>query len=128
MIRRNKEHRKIIVALLFIMIPGLLIWLDRGKESKMMIRVAGWDMEYTVSDRELVLENFESIEFGSSLDEIEDKIGEPDGWVGAGILWPVYVLEDDSAVELVFGDSTVYEDLEAVYLYKGETEFVLKEK
>lgn len=39
---RNKKHRKIIMVLLFIMIAGLLIWLDRGKESKMMIRVAGW--------------------------------------------------------------------------------------
>lgn len=124
----NKKNKKIIAVSFFIVIAGLLIGLNRGKEDKMMIRVGGWDMEYTISDRKLVLENFESVELGSSLDEIEDKFGEPDGWIGAGILWPVYVLEDDSAVELVFEDSIVYEDLEAVYLYKGEMEFVLKKK
>lgn len=62
------------------------------------------------------------------IERIEEKFGEPDGWIGSGILWPVYVLEDGSAVELVFKGIMICEDLEAVYLYKGGEEFVLKEK
>lgn len=123
-----KKNLKMVLVLFLIIIAVLLIWLNSGKENRRVVRVGGWDMEYMISDRKLVLENFENIELGSSLNEIEDKFGEPDGWVGAGILWPVYVLEDNSAIELVFGDSTVYEDLEAVYLYRGETESMLKKK
>ena len=115
-------------GIIFITIISLLIWANTGKETKKTIQVAGWDMEYTISDRKLVKEDFEDIEPGSSLSEIEEKFGEPDGWAGSGILWPVYVLEDGSAVELVFGDITLCEDLEAMYLYKGGEEFVLKEK
>lgn len=69
---------------------------------------------------------FWNIELGSSLDEIENKLGKPDGWVGGGTLLPVYVLEDNSAVELDFRNDETSEDLEAVYLYKEQKEFILK--
>lgn len=99
---------------------------DGQKSDKMVIRVDGWDMEYTVSDRKLTVEDFESIELGSSLNEIESKLGKPDGWVGSGILSPVYVLKDKSAVELVFAKDATDEDLSAIYLYKEQKESVLK--
>ena len=95
-------------------------------EDKRVIKVDGWDMEYTISERKLVVEDFADIEIGSSLDEIENKLGKPDGWVGGGILLPVYVLEDNSAVELVFKNDETNEDLEAIYLYKEQKEIVLK--
>lgn len=95
---------------------------------KRVIRVAGWDMEYTVSDRKLTAEDFAGIELGSSLEEIEDRLGKPDGWVGAGILSPVYVLEDGSAVELIFDNDKTDEDLTAVYLYEGQKESVWKKR
>ena len=127
MIRKILKTMMLLV-LIIIIIVGLYIWANVGKETKMTIKVAGWDMEYVISDRKLLKEDFENIELGSSLSEVEKKLGEPDGWVGSGILWPVYVLEDGSAVELVFWDITLCEDLEAVYLYKGGEEFVLKKK
>lgn len=99
---------------------------DGQKSDKMVIRVDGWDMEYTVSDRKLTVEDFECIELGSSLNEIESKLGEPDGWVGSGILSPVYVLKDNSAVELIFAKDATDEDLSAIYLYKEQKESVLK--
>lgn len=102
--------------------------VDGQKSDKMVIRVDGWDMEYTVSDRKLTVEDFESIELGSSFAEIESKLGEPDGWVGSGILSPVYVLEDNSAVELIFANDATDEDLSAIYLYKEQKGSVLKKR
>lgn len=101
---------------------------DGQKSDKMVIRVDGWDMEYTISDRKLTVEDFENIELGSSLNEIESKLGEPDGWVGSGILSPVYVLKDNSAVELIFAKDATDEDLSAIYLYKEQKESVLKKR
>lgn len=95
---------------------------------KMVIRVDGWDMEYTISDRKLTVKDFENIEIGSSLAEIESRLGEPDGWVGGGILLPVYVLEDNSAVELVFKNDVTNEELETIYLYRGQEELILEKK
>lgn len=102
--------------------------VDGQESDKMVIRVDGWDMEYTVSDRKLTVEDFECIELGSSLNEIESKLGEPDGWVGSGILSPVYVLEDNSAVELIFANDATDEDLSAIYLYKEQKGSVLKKR
>lgn len=93
----------------------------------MTIRVGGWDMEYAVSDRKLTVEDFENIPLGSSLDDIESQLGEPDGWVGSGILSPFYVLQDRSAVELIFEIKGPYENLVCMLLYKDQTELVLKE-
>lgn len=93
----------------------------------MTIRVGGWDMEYAISDRKLTVEDFENIPLGSSLDDIESQLGEPDGWVGSGILSPVYVLRDSTAVMLIFKVRGPYKNLESILLYKGQTELVLKE-
>lgn len=101
---------------------------DGQRSDKMVIRVDGWDIEYTISDRKLTVEDFESIELGSSFAEIESKLGEPDGWVGSGILSPVYVLEDNSAVELIFANDATDEDLSAIYLYKEQKGSVLKKR
>lgn len=130
-----KEKLRYIIIVVIIFIVVVLIFFTNEiketnelKEDKMVIRVDGWDMEYTISERKLVVEDFENIELGSSLDEIENKLGKPDGWVGGGILLPVYVLEDNSAVELVFRNKLTNEDLGAIYLYKGQKEFVLKKR
>lgn len=116
----------IIIVMIIVIAVVLIFFVNQRKDNKMVIRVDGWDMEYIISERKLVVEDFENIEIGSSLDEIESKLGKPDGWVGGGILLPVYVLEDNSAVELVFRNNVTNEDLEAIYLYKEQKEFVLK--
>lgn len=122
---KGKLQYIIMVVIIFI-VAVLIFWITGIKEDKMVIRVDGWDMEFTISERRLAVEDFENIELGSSLEEIENKLGEPDGWVGGGILSPVYVLEDNSAVELVFRNDATYEDLEAIYLYKEQQEYILK--
>ena len=35
------------------------LFVNKAKEDKMVIRVDGWDMEYTISERKLVVEDFE---------------------------------------------------------------------
>lgn len=44
------------------------------------------------------------------------------------MLSPVYVLEDNSAVELIFANKATDEDLSAIYLYKEQKESVLKKR
>lgn len=101
---------------------------SKDRENKIVIRVDGWGMEYTISDRKLTVKDFENIEIGSSLAEIESRLGEPDGWVGGGILLPVYVLEDNSAVELIFKNDVTNEELETIYLYRGQEELILQSR
>lgn len=122
------KKRYFIIFMIMVMLILIYFLSDRKEKDRMVIRVDGWDMEYTVSDRKLTIEDFEKIEIGSSLDEIENKLGKPDGWVGGGILFPVYVLDNKSAVELVFEKETTCEGLVAIYMYKGKEESVLKKK
>lgn len=94
--------------------------------AKMTVWVGGWDCEYTIFDRTLTLEDFESIQLGSSLDEIEGILGKPNGWTGSGILSPFYVLQDGSAVHLTFKINGPCEDLRMIKLYQDHEETVLK--
>ena len=50
----NNKDLRIIGMLFSIITLSLLIWMNMGKETKMTVKVAGWDMEYTISDRKLV--------------------------------------------------------------------------
>ena len=86
-------------------------------------------MKYIPQNRSLTVEDFQNIELGESIEEIEEKIGEPDGWIGCGILHPVYVLDDGRAVACYFSHLYTCEDLEELIVYKGNNvDYVLKEK
>ena len=85
------------------------------KEStKMHINVAGFDMEYELKDRKLNISDFEKIKLGYSYDEIESILGEADGWIGGGILRPVYILEDGTAVVCYFSNPDREKDLKEI--------------
>lgn len=129
----RKKWKAAAVTAVVLLIAFSLFFIIGSKADKeavegdqAIVKVRGWDLEYTVSGRSLSTEDFEAIELGSSLDEIEEKLGKPDGWVGSGILWPFYVLEDNSAVELVFKNEDTCEELYAVFLYQGDEELILK--
>lgn len=66
--------RYIIFVVIVFITAVLIFWVTGIKEDKMVIRVAGWDMEYTISERRLAVEDFENIELGSFLEEIENKL------------------------------------------------------
>lgn len=70
-----------------------------------------WQEECEEKDRKLSIEDFEQIELGSSYNEIKEILGEADGWIGGGILRPVYVLEDGTAILCTFWDSDRDDDL-----------------
>ena len=92
------------------------------------INVKGLRMKYIPQNRSLTVENFQNIELGESIDEIEEKIGEPDGWIGSGILQPVYVLDDGRAVVCHFSHLQTCKDLKELIVYKGnDVDCVLKE-
>lgn len=59
-------------------------------------------MNYYITDRELTTGDFDSIEMGGSIFEISDILGEPDTWIGSGMLRPVYLLKDNKVVVLHF--------------------------
>lgn len=110
---------------------GILLLVNIKNDRKRIITVDGWDMEYTASERQLTIRDFESIEAGTSLNEIESKLGEPDGWTRSGILQPVYVLKDNTAVELVFADAAdACNNLKEIVVYDkfGEKGLVLQDK
>lgn len=79
----RKKRITVIVLAVMILAIGSFIAIktkfeigsaDGQKSDKIVIRVDGWDIEYTISDRKLTVEDFESIELGSSLSEIESKL------------------------------------------------------
>ncbi|MDE5748433.1 MAG: hypothetical protein K2I21_12775, partial [Acetatifactor sp.] len=63
-----------------------------SRKKKIVIEVEGFEVEYKITDREIVIEDIDGIELGSSAYEINNKLGEPDTWVGSGMPRPVYFL------------------------------------
>lgn len=106
----------------------LLLWFGRQEKKEIMIKVDGFEVVYNVTNRELTIEDFREIELGSSLNEIVEKVGEPDTWIGCGMLWPVYFLEGNKAVALHFVYPEACENLWIIELYdeNGESQ-VIKE-
>ncbi len=50
-------------------------------------------------------------------EEIEEQLGEPDAWIGGGILRPVYFLEDGQVVVCLFENPMLCEGLKQLELY-----------
>ncbi len=93
------------------------------------INVEGFEIKYIPQNRSLTVEDFQNIELGESIDEIEEKIGEPDVWLGSGILHPVYILDDGRAVVCHFSQLYTCKDLKELIVYKGNNvDYVLKRK
>lgn len=125
-----KEKRKYIIIVVIIVMVAILnvIFISlriRGKEK--IIHVDGFEIEYSQTSRKM--EDIEDIELGSSIQEISDKLGEPDTWIGSGMLRPVYFLENNKVVVFHFNYPAVCEDLRQVELISenGESQ-IIKEK
>ena len=104
----------------------LLLWFGRQEKKEIIIKVDGFEVVYNVTNRDITIEDFREIELGSSLNEIVEKVGEPDTWIGCGMLWPVYFLEGNKAVALHFEYPEVCEDLWIIELYdeNGECQMI----
>lgn len=126
--------KKRILIFLILVIVGLNVifiglWIKEKRKNSMIIKVEGFEIEYNSSSRKVTTEMLDDIELGSSIYEISNKFGEPDEWIGSGILRPVYFLEDNSVVVFHFEYPAVCKDLKQVVLYRenGESQ-VIKEK
>ena len=99
------------------------------KGKKIVIEVDGFEVEYSETDREITIEDFDGIELGSSIYEISNKLGEPDIWIGSGMLRPVYFLKDNKIAVFYFRLPAVCEDLKQIVLISdnGESQ-IIKEK
>lgn len=123
-------RRKIIILLIIVSLVSLNVvlinlWM-KGTE-KRIIRVEGFEIEYNQTDRKM--EDIEDIGLGCSIQEISDKLGEPDTWIGCGMLRPVYFLENNKVVVFHFNYPAACEDLRQVVLISdnGENQ-IIKEK
>lgn len=128
------KTRKKIIIFLFIIIVGLnaifiSLWLKGKEKEKMIIMVEGFEIEYNLTSREITMEDIDDIKLGDSMSEITDKLGEPDVWIGSGILRPVYFLKDNKVVVFHFKYPATYEDLRQIVLISenGESQ-IIKEK
>lgn len=123
-------RRKIIILLIIVSLVSLNVvlinlWM-KGTE-KRIIRVEGFEIEYNQTDRKM--EDIEDIGLGCSIQEISDKLGEPDTWIGCGMLRPVYFLGNNKVVVFHFNYPAACEDLRQVVLISdnGENQ-IIKEK
>ena len=82
----------------------------------MIFKVEGFEVEYNLTSSKIAVEDLDSIELGSSIYEIRDKLGEPDSWIGSGMLRPVYFLEDRKVVVFHFEYPAVCDGLNQIVL------------
>lgn len=96
------------------------------EEGIVTIKVDGFEVAYNVTNTELSIEDFQEIELGCSLDEVIEKVGEPDLWIGCGMLWPIYFLEGKKAVSIHFEYPLAYENLWIIELFdeNGEGQII----
>ena len=117
------------IVIVLVVIFLIIFWnMNRMKGTeKKIICVEGFEIEYNQTDRKM--EDIEDIELGSSIQEISDKLGEPDTWIGSGMLRPVYFLENNKVVVFHFNYPAACEDLRQVVLISdnGENQ-IIKEK
>ena len=94
-----RVRRKIIifVPLIIVILSVIFInlWIKGKKKENVIINVEGFEIEYNQTSRKMG--DIEDIELGSSIQEISDKLGEPDAWIGCGTVCPVYFLENNKA-------------------------------
>lgn len=125
-------RRKIIIFLIIIVGLNVIFinfWIKGKGKEKMIISVEGFEIEYNLTSRKIAIEDIEDIKLGSSIHEIINKLGEPDTWIGSGMLRPVYFLENNKVVVFHFKYPAVCEELKQVVLVSenGKSQ-IIKEK
>ncbi len=90
--------------------------------------VEGFALTFPAEGGKITVEELEGIALGSSGVEICDKPGEPDAWIGCGMLRPVYFVEGNRAAVFHFTYPACSEDLKEMVLYgeNGESWIIKK--
>ncbi len=116
---RKEADKKVIKYLLWVMAAGIafmLISLVIERTRDVVIEVDGFEVRYKLADRRLTYEDLKEIETGSSMAEISDKLGEPDTWIGSGILRPVYFVDERRVAVIYFRYPNALDDLMQIVL------------
>lgn len=131
-----KTGRKKTLIFLAVLLAGAVILIlftvtispKSGKEY-ITIQVEGFDVTYPVRGEKITMAAVSDIELGSSGYEISDKLGEPDAWIGSGILRPVWFVEGNQVAAFHFTYPAAQENLRQIVLVgeNGKSR-VLKEK
>ena len=113
--------KRIIIFLILIIFGLYIIFISlykkmMGEKKNMIFKVEGFEVEYNLTSSKIAVEDLDSIELGSSIYEIRDKLGEPDSWIGSGMLRPVYFLEDRKVVVFHFEYPAVCDGLNQIVL------------
>lgn len=93
--------------------------LFNKKEKKMTIIIEGFEVNYSENDIHVTDEQLKNIELGCSMEQIEELLGEPNAWIGGGILRPVYFLKNQEVIVLHFKNPMICEDLKELVVYNS---------
>ncbi len=106
---------------------GEIILPQQEKEGAAIV-VEGFALTFPAEGGKITVEELEGIALGSSGVEICDKLGEPDAWIGCGMLRPVYFVEGNRAAVFHFIYPACSEDLKEMVLYgeNGESWIIKK--
>ena len=57
-------------------------------------KIGNQDAVYTYYGRTLSIKDFEQFDYNTTYEDMVMHLGEPNGWVGSGVVWPYYELAD----------------------------------
>lgn len=124
----RKKNVFILLSLVLVVII-CLIYVTVRREKSMVINIKGFELEYSEDDVKVTIEDINNLEIGDNLEVIQKKIGEPDAWIGSGVLRPVYYLKNKQCITLIFDDQLYHVGLCKVIIYDANgKETILKSK
>lgn len=124
---------KILISVLLLTASVLVIAFRitqiQSRNSNGLIKVFHFDVEQKEIERRLTIEDFKGIDLGTSLEKIENIIGEPNGWIGSGIPTPFYTIGHNKYIILYFDSPLIYEQLNCITLVNDRKELqIIKNK
>lgn len=135
-----KDGRCVIAYYMHGYLYGLVVWKGDSRdcilkaidESEVReVHYDGDDIRYITRHRNLTVEDFEDIELGVTLSDIEGKIGKADIWIWdkeIGVYNPLYVLEDERVVVCCLSGAEEDGYLKKIVVYNGDDiDHVVKE-
>lgn len=120
---QEKTGRRAALIVLAVLLAGAVVsvlFSPKEEQKDAVIEVEGFALTFPAEGGKITVEELEAIAPGSSGVEIRDKLGEPDAWIGSGMLRMVYFVEGNRAAVFHFTYPACYEDLKEIVLYGGK--------
>lgn len=124
------KTKKVLLVLIIIIISlCVLLFVNGIKENNgTMIMIDGFELKYVARQDVLSIDDFVDLELGISMKEIIENVGEPDEWIGSGVLSPVYFVEGKQAIVCYFKYPGHFKGLKKIVVYNENGEkYTLKE-